>query len=207
MMAAMPLDIAIVVLAAGRARRMGVDGPHKLLAAFDGVPLLRRVVLRAIAADVASVSVVTGHRAEDMAGVLGGLPVEIVFNPDHADGMSSSLKAGLAAVSARQPDGLLVMLADMPEVTTAHLDALAGAFRAAGGRSIVRAADGGRRGNPVILPSVLFPALMTLQGDVGAREVIDRSALAVIDVEIGPAAHMDVDTVAAVLAAGGKVMD
>jgi molybdenum cofactor cytidylyltransferase len=67
----------------------------------------------------------------------------------------------------------------------------------------VRAVSGGRRGNPVVLPRATFAAVLRLKGDVGARHVIESAGLDVVDVEIGAAAHVDVDTPEAVAAAGG----
>lgn len=199
----LPVTVATVILAAGKASRMGEGGAHKLLAEFDGEPLVRRAAETALAADAASVIVVTGHRRSQIEAALSGLDVTAVENPDYASGMASSLISGFSASSARDADGVLVMLADMPGVTSADLDALIAAFRAASGRAIVRAVSRGKRGNPVILPRSLGDAVMRLEGDVGARHIIETSGLPVIDVDIGDAAHLDVDTPEAVLAAGG----
>ncbi|MGV8936820.1 MAG: NTP transferase domain-containing protein [Allorhizobium sp.] len=196
-------NVVVVVLAAGRASRMGAGGPHKLLAEFDGVPLVRRAAEAALGAKPDGLVTVTGYRHEEIVACLDGLDSETVFNPDYASGMASSLRAGLAAPAARDADGVLVMLADMPGVTATDVATLISAFRAAGGRAIVRAVADGKRGNPVVLPRMTFGALMKLEGDVGARQIIETSGLEVIDVEIGEAAHRDVDTVEAVLAAGG----
>ena len=82
-----------------------------------------------------------------------------------------------------------------------------GAFRAEEGRAIVRAVSGGKRGNPVILPAATFDAISRLTGDIGARPVIERSGLAVIDIDIGDAAHIDTDTPEEIAAAGGILTD
>lgn len=198
-----PVSVAAIILAAGRASRMGEGGAHKLLAEFGGEPLVRRAARTALSADVASVAVVTGHRRSDIEAALSGLTVTPVENPDYASGMASSLITGFSAPAVRDADGILVMLADMPGVTTADLDALIAAFRTASGRAIVRAVSRGKRGNPVILPRSLGDAVLRLEGDVGARHIIETSGLPVIDVDIGDAAHLDVDTPEAVLAAGG----
>ena len=198
-----PLSVVVVLLAAGRASRMGVSGQHKLLAEFDGMPLVRRSAQIALAAEPDGLVTVTGFRHEEIAERLGGLALETVYNPDYASGMASSLRTGLAAPLARDADGVLVMLADMPAVTSAHLAALISAFRDAGGRAIIRAVSDGKRGNPVVLPRTTFSALMKLEGDVGARQIIETSGLEVVDIDIGTAAHLDVDTPEAVLAAGG----
>ncbi|MCD7109798.1 molybdopterin-binding/glycosyltransferase family 2 protein [Rhizobium sp. DKSPLA3] len=196
-----PLIVRPVVLAAGQASRMGTAGHHKLLATFDGVPLVRRTTAVALAASPAPV-VVTGHRAGEIREALSGLDLVLVHNEDFASGMASSLIAGLDAAGP-EADGMLVLLADMPGVTADDLRRLIAAFEEQGGRVVVRAVYGGKRGNPVILPRALFPALRTLEGDVGARHVIETGGLPVVDVDIGPAAHLDLDTPEAIAAAGG----
>ncbi|SCB06897.1 NTP transferase domain-containing protein [Rhizobium hainanense] len=197
------ISVAIVLLAAGKASRMGEGGSHKLLAEFDGVPLVRRSASIAIASGVSDIVAVTGHRRDEIEGVLSGLAVKPVFNPDYVSGMASSLVAGVSTQTAQKADGVLVMLADMPGVTSDDLKTLISAFRQANGQAIVRAVSGGKRGNPVILPRSVLNAVMRLEGDVGARHIIETSGLPVNDVEIGEAAHLDVDTPEAVVAAGG----
>jgi molybdenum cofactor cytidylyltransferase len=195
-----PLSVAALVLAAGRASRM--NGSHKLLAAFDGEALVRRSTEAALEAKPARVLVVTGHRADEIEAELAGLKIDIVRNPDHAQGMSTSLRAGITALGPGC-DGVVVMLADMPHVTGADVRLLLDAFTAAGGHAIVRAVSGGKRGNPVVLPRATFAAIRALEGDVGARHIVESAGLDIVDVEIGEAAHIDVDTPEAVLAAGG----
>ncbi|MQB42927.1 molybdopterin-binding/glycosyltransferase family 2 protein [Rhizobium sp. ICMP 5592] len=197
------ISVAIILLAAGKASRMGEGGPHKLLAEFDGIPLVQRSALTALSSGAASVVAVTGHRHGEIEEALAGLAVERIYNPDYASGMASSLVAGIGAPAAQRADGVLVMLADMPGVTSDDLKALIVAFRQANGQAIVRAVSRGKRGNPVILPRAVYDAVMRLEGDVGARHIIETSGLAVVDVDIGDAAHLDVDTPEAVLAAGG----
>ncbi|NML73411.1 NTP transferase domain-containing protein [Rhizobium sp. S-51] len=198
-----PTRVAVVLLAAGRASRMGDDGRHKLLSEFDGEPLVRRSARIAREAEAGPVFVVTGHRATEISACLEGLDVTCIDNPDYASGMASSLKAGVSAANAGGADGVLVMLADMPGVSAHDLDALVSAFQASGGRAIVRAVADGQRGNPVILPRSTFEAVKTLEGDIGARPIIETAGLPVIDIEIGAAARLDVDTPEAIVAAGG----
>ena len=195
--------LVTVILAAGQARRMGEGGPHKLLAEFRGVPLIRRSVMTAIGSHSASVIVVTGHRKSEIESALSGLDVTIAHNPDYASGMASSLATGFSVEHARDADGILVMLADMPGVSSDDLDKLMAAFRQSGGQSIIRAVSRGKRGNPVILPKSLFDAVLRLEGDVGARHIIETSGVPVVDIDIGDAAHLDVDTPEAVIGAGG----
>jgi molybdenum cofactor cytidylyltransferase len=197
-------DAHAVVLAAGRSSRMG--GPNKLLALFSGDPLIRRTARAALESGAAGALVVTGHQAARIRAALDGLDLRFAHNPDFAAGLSGSLKAGIAAL----PDGAggaLVMLGDMPAVAAADLDRLMKAFRAAGGASIVRATHAGKRGNPVILPKALFSAVAQLEGDTGARHLVEGGLAPVVDVEIGEGASLDVDTREAMLRAGGVVQD
>ncbi|PYB75196.1 NTP transferase domain-containing protein [Rhizobium wuzhouense] len=200
-------DLGIVVLAAGRASRMGEGGPHKLLAEFEGEALVRRVVRQAVEADCGPVFVVTGHRSADITKALSGLDVEPIENPAYATGMASSLRAGLTAAEAVGLPAIMVLLADMPGVTTGDIQLMAKILRRMETPAIIRAVADGQRGNPVILPAHTFEALKALEGDIGARAVIESSGLPVIDVEIGAAARLDVDTPEAVVAAGGTLRD
>ncbi|MDO6963167.1 molybdopterin-binding/glycosyltransferase family 2 protein [Rhizobium alvei] len=201
-----PARVATVILAAGQASRMGASGHHKLLARFGGEPLVRRSVAAVLASSTDAAVLVTGHRADAVETAIAGLDCPIVRNPDFASGMASSLRTGLAAVRD-EADGILVMLADMPGITADHLDLLLDAFRKEKGRAIVRAVSDGKRGNPVILPSSTFEAVARLEGDIGARPIIERSGLPVLDIDIGPAAHLDTDTPEAIQAAGGVLAD
>ncbi len=196
--------VAAVVLAAGRSTRMG--GPNKLLARFGTEPLVRRTVERALASRASRVVVVTGHQADRVQPALAGLDVVFAHNPEFASGLSSSLKAGIAAVP-RNTDGVIIMLGDMPELTSADLDRLIAAFTASSGQAVARATHGGKRGNPVILPRALFPSILQLEGDTGARHLVEAEGQAVVDVEIGAGAEVDVDTPDAMTRAGGVLQD
>jgi len=193
-----------VVLAAGRSSRMG--GPNKLLALFDDRPLVRLTAERALASRASGTIIVTGHQEERVRAALSGLAVTFAHNADFASGLANSLKTGIAALPG-DAAGALVLLGDMPGVTGTDLDRLIAAFRAAGAVSVVRATHKGKRGNPVLLPRALFPAVTTLEGDTGARHLVEAEGLAVVDVEIGEGASIDVDTPDAMRLAGGVLQD
>ncbi|KQZ13147.1 NTP transferase domain-containing protein [Mesorhizobium sp. Root1471] len=193
-----------VLLAAGRSSRMG--GPNKLLALFDGKPLVTRTAERVLDAGVAGAVAVVGHQHERVGSALSGLSLKTVENPDFADGLSSSLRVGIAALP---PDagGALVVLGDMPGISARDLDRLIEAFRKSGGSAIVRASHNGKRGNPVLLPRSLFSAVAHLEGDTGARYLVENAGIDVIDVEIGAGAWLDVDTREVLEEAGGVLQD
>ncbi|MER8847538.1 MULTISPECIES: molybdopterin-binding/glycosyltransferase family 2 protein [Mesorhizobium] len=198
------LKVGIVLLAAGRSSRMG--GPNKLMALFDGQPLVRRTAERALASKASGTIVVTGHQRERVRAALSGLDVTFADNPDFADGLSTSLKAGTAYLP-EDAAGAMIVLGDMPGVASDDLDRLIDAFRRAGGNSVIRATHQGKRGNPVLLPRSLFAAIAHLEGDTGARHLVEAEGLDVIDVEIGEGASVDVDTREALEGAGGVLQD
>ena len=184
--------IAAIVLAAGRSTRMG--GTNKLVAEIDGKPLVRIAADQALASRAQPVIVVTGHQRERIEKALAGLPVRFVHNPDFADGLGTSLKAGIAAVPA-EADGVVVCLGDMPQVDAALIDRLIAAFNPEQGALAVMPTFNGRRGNPVLWSRRFFPELMAIEGDVGARHLITQYGEAVVEVPLtGTAAHVDVDT-------------
>ncbi|MGQ2906847.1 MAG: NTP transferase domain-containing protein [Aliihoeflea sp.] len=192
------------ILAAGRSSRM--HGPNKLLSEFDGKPLIRRVADAVTSSRVDATHIVLGHQRDRIAAALDGLDVAFVDNPDYADGLSASLKAAERALSP-EVSGLLVVLGDMPGVTASAIDAMLDAFARSGGQAIIRATDAGKRGNPVLLPRALFAEIERIEGDTGARHLVEGASLPVVDVELGAAASLDLDTQDAVRLAGGNIVE
>lgn len=197
------MKIAIVVLAAGTSSRTGAK--HKLLAEFGETSLIRRAVINATECHDASVIVVTGYRSEDIEAQIADLPVNIVRNNVYDSGISSSLSLGVATAEQKSPDGIMIALADMPEIRPADIEILVRAFSDAQGTSIVRATSRGVAGHPVIFPAPLYGRLKGLTGDKGAREIIEACGLPIINVDIGAAAVLDVDTAEAIAGAGGQL--
>jgi molybdenum cofactor cytidylyltransferase len=184
--------VAAIVLAAGQSRRMG--GPNKLLAEVGGKPLVRNAVEQVLASQARPVILVTGHQRAEVEKALAGLSVQIVHNPDYAAGLSTSLRAGLAAVPA-EADGAMIALADMPQVNAELIDRLIAAFEPTRGALIVLPTIEGKRGNPVLWSRRFFPELMAVEGDVGARHLIGAYAEAIAEVPVTDGtALIDVDT-------------
>jgi molybdenum cofactor cytidylyltransferase len=181
-----------LVLAAGQSRRMGAL--NKLLVEIDGKPMVRRVVETALAAGLAPVVVVIGHQAERVRAVLAGLPVTTVENPDYRDGLSTSLKAGVAALPS-EIDGALICLGDMPLVTPGDIARLLAAFNPTEARAIVVPTRRGKRGNPVLWGRRFFAEMREGAGDTGAKHLIGAYPELVAEVEMpGDAVLVDIDT-------------
>jgi molybdenum cofactor cytidylyltransferase len=183
---------AAVILAAGRSTRMG--GSNKLLAEITGKPLARIAAEAALKSRARPVVVVTGHQGETVREALADLPLEFVENPDFAEGLSTSLRAGISALPA-DIDGAVVLLADMPQVDNVLIDKLISAHDPEKGALIAVPVLSGKRGNPVLWSRRFFSELTALEGDVGARHLIGKYGEAVVEVPVsGAAALTDIDT-------------
>lgn len=194
---ARPGQVAAIVLAAGQSRRMGPD--NKLLALVDGRPMVSHVVDAMLASRASPVIVVTGHEADRVRAALSDRPVQCCHNPVYADGLSTSLRAGLDALP--EVEGVLVALADMPRIKAGQIDRLIAAFNPTEGRAICVPTVRGKRGNPVLFASRFVPEMRQVSGDVGARHLIGAHAEEVVEIEMDDdAALLDIDTPAALSA-------
>jgi molybdenum cofactor cytidylyltransferase len=188
--------VAVVVLAAGRSTRMG--GPNKMLADANGQPLVVHAVKAALASQAVEVVVVLGHMADQVkAAIVQAVPtsrLRFVINPDFAEGLSTSVRTGIAALG-KDVDAAIVQLGDMPGVNSALLDRLMAAFSPVEGRSICVPTVGGKRGNPVLWDRRFFSEIAKVEGDTGAKHLIGEHADLVCEVEMtGEAAITDIDT-------------
>ena len=192
-----PGQVAAIVLGAGQSRRMGEE--NKLLALVDGRPMISHMVDAMLASRASPVIVVTGHEAERVRDALGDRPLQWCHNPDYADGLSTSLRAGLDALP--EVEGVLVALADMPRIKAAQIDRLIAAFHPTEGRAICVPTVRGKRGNPVLFASRFVPEMRQVSGDVGARHLIGAHADEVVEIEMDDdATLLDIDTPAALSA-------
>jgi len=196
-------SVAAIVLAAGRSTRMG--GPNKLLETISGKPLVRIAAEQALSSRASPVVVVSGHERARVEAALAGLDVRLVHNPDYPQGLSTSVRAGLAALPP-ESEAAIVCLGDMPQVTSALIDRLIAAFDPERNALVVLPTFDGKRGNPVLWSRRFFPELMALEGDVGARHLIGAYPEVVTEVPVENAAAMaDIDTPDALRAAKAEM--
>ena len=175
-------SVAAVVLAAGRSSRMAPV--NKLLVPNEtGVPMVARVVDQILASRARPVIVVLGHQAREVEAALAGRKVTFVEARDYADGLSASLKSGIAALPP-SANAAIVCLGDMPLVTAAMIDRLIAAFDPEEGRAIVQPVHDGKPGNPMIWARRFFDEIAALSGDAGARKLVARHAEFVAEVEM-----------------------
>jgi molybdenum cofactor cytidylyltransferase len=185
-------DIHAVLLAAGRSERMGRN--NKLLLNVDGIPLVRKSAINILNSNVTSMTVVTGFDENKIVNALSGLNVNFVKNINFREGLSSSLKAGLANITPT-PSAVIICLADMPKIQPEHINQLIENFDPLKGWEICIPTNNGKRGNPVLIGSRFFSYIFETSGDFGAKQVMKQHSDKIVEVEIGTSdIHFDIDT-------------
>ncbi|MFN8571550.1 MAG: nucleotidyltransferase family protein [Gemmatimonadaceae bacterium] len=182
--------IAAIVLAAGQSKRFGSP---KILAPLGGVPLVRHVVERLQDTSVAEIIVVAGDEADEMGRAIHGLRARLAVNPRPEEGMSESLRIGLHAAPA-DAAALLIVLGDQPLIEPLVIELMIAAWR--GGRGMIIAPEyEGQRGNPVLFDGTLRAELMLIEGDQGARQLLESYSSYVYRLPVDRPMPKDVDTV------------
>ena len=180
--------IAVLLMAAGGSGRSGTP---KLLLEFEGQSLLRRAAEAATLSQASSTIAVLGSDAPRLEAELKALPVRTIVNSRWKEGLSTSIRCGIESVS-QEADGALIMLADQPLISPEILNKLIQAFRT-GGHPIVASAYGQTMGVPAVFAASVFPDLLNLNADRGAKDVILKNRRSVLTVPV-PEAAVDIDT-------------
>jgi len=189
----MSFKIAGVLLAAGLSRRAGPV--NKLLVPIDGIAMGRRCLACMLESGCAPIVVVTGHEAARVEAELAVDGAEFVYNKAFADGMGSSVQAGVAALPA-DVDAVIIGLADMPHVQPQTYARLRDAYAPEAGQHICVPSFQGKPGNPVLFGRRFFKALLQCAGDKGGRLIVAENPDCVVEVPVSdPGIHMDHDTV------------
>lgn len=183
------MKIGVIVLAAGGSSRMG--SPKQLLR-YRGRSLIRRAAETALETDCDRVVVVLGRDAQQMRDELGSLAVSPIENQNWRDGMGSSIRSGMEALSPKDLDAVIVMLCDQPFVTASILNNLVTTHRDTG-KPIVASTYQNIQGAPAFFSKDLFAELNSLAADEGARRVILKHPQSVAAI-IFPQGAFDVDT-------------
>ena len=185
--------IGILILAAGGSARM--HKPKQLLT-YRGKSLLRHAAETALAVPGAEVVVVSGALHKELLHECNDLPVQVVYNADWQNGLSTSIHAGIARLEMARPDnmrGVLITLCDQPMVTAAHLNNLLSAFYGNNYQGIVATGYANSAGVPALFAREFFKELYRLKGDSGAKKLFSKHKhqLQLISFE---AAAVDIDT-------------
>jgi molybdenum cofactor cytidylyltransferase len=185
------LNCAAILLAAGASTRLGRP---KQLVQIHGETLLHRTGRLALEAGCSPVIAVLGFAAEQMQAALGGLSVKTIIHPDWQAGMGSSLRCGVEALSRENvPERVLVLVSDQPRLSLEILKSLLSLSETS--TALIAASHyAGRAGVPAVFRSPLFPALKSIEGDKGARHVIEQHRHQTVLVDF-PEGAMDLDTI------------
>jgi molybdenum cofactor cytidylyltransferase len=181
--------VSAIVLAAGGSTRMGRP---KLALPIRGAPMIRRAAQAALASRCREVIVVLGMNADIYRPLLHGLDVRLVVNPDPGEGMGSSIRTGVQAVSP-DAEGVVILLGDQPFVSAEVIDRLIETAQAER-RRIVASAYRGTVGPPVYFDRAFFLELLTLEGDRGARSVIETYPKEGLALPLEDTAAVDIDS-------------
>jgi len=186
-------QVAGVVLAAGLSTRMG---RNKMLLELGGEPLVARAVRTACDAGLDPVLVVVGHDADRVRDAIADLPVATVANPDPARGIHSSLRIGFEAFAERaeEPRAAVVLLGDMPLVSSAMVRRLVERWRASQIHpSLAISLYGDVVAPPILYDAQLFAELRSLDGDGCGKRVVKRHRAEALEVHWPPWALTDLD--------------
>ncbi len=159
-----------IILAAGESTRFG--SPKQLLD-WKGKPFVRQVAETALHAGLWPVVVITGFHAAEIESCLSGLPVNIVHNPNYAQGQSTSIRAGLQSLT-KNIGAAVFLLADQPQIPVEVIRALTEAHSRELPAILAPLVMEERRANPVLFDRATFGDLLKLEGDVGGRGIFDK---------------------------------
>jgi molybdenum cofactor cytidylyltransferase len=189
-------EIAAIILAAGLSSRFdGGTEETKLVVPLFDKPLVRHVAEAALASRARPVLVVSGHAAAKVEAALKNLDLSFIFNADYRTGLSGSLNAGITALP-EVTEGALILLADMPCISAALIDRLIQAYEVrARVTTAVVPVRAGLRGNPVLIGRELFDAIKRIEGDRGARALLEAAGKDVLECLVDDEAiEIDIDT-------------
>ncbi len=181
--------ICVAILAAGQSRRFGLD--DKLVQLLDGKPLAMHICDTLQPLELAHSFVITSAADHPCVPGWRDRGFEIAVNHAAIDGLGGSVALAARLAAERQSDALLVCLADMPFVPSEHLERLIEAYSYADDAAVIATQNGHVTTPPAIFGSRNFPALASLRGETGARDLLSGAAT----ISLAPPLLRDVDTI------------
>ena len=184
-------NIAVILLAAGESSRLSTS---KQMLLYDGRTLLQHSLHIAMASGAHPIVVVLGAHADTIKREVESNTAHVVINEEWQEGIASSIRHGIKTLLRINPfaEGAVMMLCDQPYVTSTLLSNLMMTYREKG-KLIVACNYGSTFGPPVLFHKTMFPELLQLRGDVGAKDLISQHANDVEFVSF-PEGNIDIDT-------------
>tara|TARA_Y100000590_G_scaffold456776_2_gene608058 strand:- start:1455 stop:2024 length:570 start_codon:yes stop_codon:yes gene_type:complete len=171
--------ISAILLAAGQSKRM--DGENKLIKEIKGSPLINFSIKNILESSIDELIIVLGYQKQIVEKFIDkNNKIKLVFNKNFESGMASSIKSGLNNLSSKT-DAFFICLGDMPMVNKDIYNLLI-KFRE--GNDIVVPTYKGKQGNPILFSSSMKEKIMTIQGDVGAKKILEKNKNKIFNIEI-----------------------
>ena len=172
--------VSAILLAAGQSKRM--NGENKLTKEIQGIPLIKHSVKNILASSIDELIIVLGHQKEIIEKLINkNEKIKFVFNKDFESGMASSIKAGLNHLS-KNTVAFFICLGDMPMVNSDIYNQL---IQSKNNKEIIVPTYNGQQGNPILFSKSIKVKIMTIQGDVGAKKILELNKNKILNVEVG----------------------
>ena len=172
--------ISAILLAAGQSKRM--NGENKLIRKIRGVPLIKLSVKNILASSIDELIIVLGHQKEIIEKLIDkNEKIKFVFNKNFESGMASSIKTGLNNLSEKT-EAFFICLGDMPMVNQDIYNQL---IQSKNNKEIIVPTYKGQQGHPVLFSKSTKEKIMTIQGDVGAKKILELNVDKILNVEVG----------------------
>ena len=172
--------ISAILLAAGQSKRM--NGENKLIRKIRGVPLIKHSVKNILTSSIDELIIVLGHQKEIIEKLIAkNEKIKIVFNKNFESGMASSIKIGLNNLSEKT-EAFFICLGDMPMVNQNTYNHL---IKSRNNKEIIVPTYKGQQGNPILFSKSIKEKIMTIQGDVGAKKILELNRNKILNVEVG----------------------
>ena len=172
--------ISAILLAAGKSKRMG--GENKLAKKIEGIPLIKHSVKNILASSIDELIVILGYQKEIIEKIIDkNERIKFVFNVNFESGMASSIKIGLNNLSEKT-EAFFICLGDMPMVNSNIYNQL---IQSKNNKEIIVPTYKGQQGNPILFSKSIKEKIMAIQGDVGAKKILELNKNEILNVEVG----------------------
>jgi molybdenum cofactor cytidylyltransferase len=171
--------ISAILLAAGQSKRM--EGENKLIKKIHGVPLIKLSVKNILTSAVDKLIIILGYQREIIEKLIDkNKKIKLVFNKDFESGIASSIKIGLKHMS-KKTTAFFICLGDMPLVNQDIYNLL---IKSKNNKEIIIPTYKGQQGNPILFLISMKEKIMAIQGDVGAKKILELNKDKIVSVQI-----------------------
>ena len=181
--------ISTILLAAGQSKRMNTE--NKLVKKIKGIPLIKCALNNILKSSVNEIVIVLGYQSEIIEKLIDkNDKIKFVLNSNFETGMASSIRKGVENLS-KKTDAFFISLGDMPSINYDTYDQL---IECKKNQKIIVPMFKGQKGNPVLFPKSFEKIMLSIQGDYGAKKILENNKKQVLNIEINdPGIIKDID--------------